>query len=99
MIFGEQGGNATFTCTALGSPNNVFSWIRQSDNGVVVNGSELILLDIMASDGGEYLCFVENAGGVGIETVTLNGESNEKLIHGEFYHFSCSIDFHTTCVI
>ena len=73
MIFGNQNGNATFTCMALGSPNNVFSWIRVSDNTVVANGSELVLLDIMASDGGEYLCLVQNAGGAGSETVTLNG--------------------------
>ena len=77
LIFGDQSGSAIFDCSALGSPNNVFSWIRESDNMVVANGSELMLTDLMASDGGLYRCLVQNAGGTGSERVTLNGMSNQ----------------------
>ena len=74
VIFANHSGEAAFNCSALGSPDNVFYWIRLSDGEIVANGSELTLVDIEASDGGVYRCVVQNIAGFGFETVTLNGE-------------------------
>ena len=74
-INGNDSGNATFNCMALGGPGNMFSWTKVRDNAVVVNGSKLMLVDIMASDGGVYQCSVENLAGSDNDTVTLNGIS------------------------
>ena len=74
-INGNHSGNATFNCFAMGSSQNIFSWIKVRDNTVIANGSELTLVDLMASDGGQYECLVENPAGRGNSTVTLNGKS------------------------
>ena len=59
---------------ALGGPGNLFSWTKLRDNGnITINDSELMLVDIMASDGGVYQCTVENLAGSGNDTITLNG--------------------------
>ena len=53
----------------------MFSWIKLSNGNVVVsNNSELMLVGLMASDGGEYRCLVENRAGNGNATFTLNGK-------------------------
>ena len=78
-INGNDSGNATFNCMALGGPGNMFSWTKVRDNAVVVNDSELMLVDIMASDGGVYQCSVENLAGSDNDTVILNGKP--KLTH------------------
>ena len=72
-INGNDSGNATFNCMALGGPANMFSWTKMRDSAVVVNDSKLMLVDIMASDGGVYQCSVENLAGRDNDTVTLNG--------------------------
>ena len=59
----------------MGSPQNVFFWMKVRDNRVIANVSELTLVDVMASDGGQYQCLVENPAGRGNSTVTLNGKS------------------------
>ena len=58
---------------AMGGPENMFSWTKLKSNTVVVNDSELMVVDIMASDGGQYQCLVENLAGSDVTTVTLNG--------------------------
>ena len=58
---------------ALGGPGNMFSWIKVRNNAGVINDSELMLVDIMASDGGVYQCSVENQAGSENAIVTLNG--------------------------
>ena len=72
-INGNHSGNATFSCTAMGGPGNMFSWTNLKSNTVVVNGSELVVVDIIASDGGQYQCLAENLAGSDNTTVTLNG--------------------------
>ena len=72
-INGNDSGNAMFNCMALGGPGNRFSWTKEGGNAVVVNDSELMLVDIMASDGGVYQCSVENVAGSENAAVTLNG--------------------------
>ena len=72
-INGNDSGNVTFNCMALGGPGNMFSWIKVRNSAVVVSDSELMLVDIMASDGGVYQCSVENQAGSDNATVTLNG--------------------------
>ena len=57
----------------------MFSWIKVRDITSIVNSSELMLVDIMASDGGMYQCSVENLAGSENESVTLNG--NFKVVH------------------
>lgn len=73
IINSNDSGNATFTCMALGGPGNTFSWLKVRDMTTVINNSELMLVDIMASDGGVYQCTVENLAGNENDTVTLNG--------------------------
>ena len=64
----------TYVINALGSSQNVYSWTKVRENEVVVNDSELTLVDLMASDGGQYQCLVENPAGRGNANITLNGE-------------------------
>ena len=78
-INANSSGNATFNCMALGGPGNMFSWIKVRDITSIVNSSELMLVDIMASDGGMYQCSVENLAGSENDSVTLNG--NFKVVH------------------
>ena len=74
IINGNRSGIATFSCMAMGGPVNMFSWTEVRDNTVVVNDSELMLVDLMASDGGQYLCLVENCAGSDNASVTLNSK-------------------------
>ena len=74
VINANSSGDATFNCSAMGGPGNTFSWTEIRDNRVVVNGSELTLENIMASDGGQYQCMVENTAGSDTVNVTLNGK-------------------------
>lgn len=57
----------------MGGPDNVFSWTHVRSNTVITNNSELALVDLMASDGGQYECLVENRAGRDNINVTLNG--------------------------
>ena len=80
-INGNDSGDATFNCMAMGGPENMFSWIKVRDNTVVVSDSELMLVNIMASDGGVYQCSVENLAGSDNATVTLNGNLDSSDMH------------------
>lgn len=73
IIYGNQSGNATFSCFAMGGPHNVFSWTHIRSNTFIINDSELALVDLMASNGGQYRCLVENPAGQDNTVVTLNG--------------------------
>ena len=53
---------------------NTYTWRRADDSTIVSNNFELSLVDIQASDGGEYTCSVENLAGEDNETVALNGK-------------------------
>ena len=93
-INGNDSGIATFTCMALGGPGNMFSWTKVRDDRNITNDSELMLVDIMASDGGVYQCTVENLAGSENDTVTLNGNhcnctymSHNQYVHDNNYLF------------
>ena len=93
-INGNDSGIATFTCMALGGPENIFSWTKVRDNRNITNDSELMLVDIMASDGGVYQCTVKNLAGSENDTVTLNGNhcnctymSHNQYVHDNNYLF------------
>ena len=73
-VNGNLSGNATFNCSAMGGPQNIFSWTNTRSNTIVANRTELLLLDLMASDGGQYRCVVDNPAGRGQANVTLNGK-------------------------
>ena len=73
IIYGNQSGNATFTCFAMGGPHNLFSWTHVRSNTVITNISELTLVDLLAPNGGQYQCLVENPAGRDNTIVTLNG--------------------------
>ena len=68
------GDNQTFTCSAMGGPGNMFSWISLYDNVTVGNTSSLTVSVEGTDDGGMYRCEVTNLAGNGSDTVTLNGE-------------------------
>ena len=60
-IISTQGGAITFVCTAMGGPNNSFTWSRNGN--IIGNESVLNVVDIDASHGGSYTCTVSNAAG------------------------------------
>ena len=72
-INATQNSNAAFNCAALGGPMNTYTW-RREDNTGVSSDSELTLIDIQASDGGDYTCSVENPAGEDNVTVNLIGK-------------------------
>ena len=81
ITYGNHSDNATFICFAMGGPDNIFSWTHVRSNTVAVNDSVLVLVDLMASDGGQYECLVENRAGRDNVDVTLNGNLlNNKII-------------------
>ena len=64
------GENVTFTCSALGGPNNMFQW--QKDGVDLLNESQFTLTNVNATDGGLYTCVVTNAAGNDSSDITLN---------------------------
>lgn len=68
-IIASQGDSLTLSCSALGGPSNNFQW--EKDGIVVGNDSMLELVDIGASDGGNYSCNVSNAAGHDTVTSTV----------------------------
>ena len=64
---------ATFTCSALGGPGNIFVWIRLLDDEVAADGPILMIEIEDAFDGSEYECLVVNDAGNDTTVVTLNG--------------------------
>lgn len=72
-INGSHGGNATFNCFTLGGPQNMFTWTNLRSSSVIINDSQLTLVDLMASDGGYYQCLVKNPAGEDNITTLLNG--------------------------
>ena len=60
----------TLTCSALGGPNNTFSWQRE---GVSINVTEdtLVISSITTSEGGDHTCIVSNTAGQGSAIVTM----------------------------
>ncbi len=69
-----QGDTQTFTCSAMGGPENMFSWRRLYDNTIVGNTSNLTVSVGGAADGGQYRCEVSNLAGTSTDTATLNGK-------------------------
>ena len=68
------GDSVTLQCTARGGPVNTFSWLRPQENRTIVDDdSELLIANLTAQDGGEYVCVVTNSAGVGMDSVTVNG--------------------------
>ena len=76
-IFGADGGNAEFTCTALGGPGNIIHWKKLTNDMLVANSSRLSITDISVLGGGQYQCLVLNQAGNDTVTVTLNGTSHK----------------------
>ena len=68
---------ATLSCEAMGGPNNTFQWVRKDVGPEVVvgNTSFLMIENVTALEGGEYVCSVINLAGRGIYTVTINSKS------------------------
>ena len=65
----SRGGNATFVCSAMGGPENSYTWMLNEDT--IGNESTLAVRDIDASSGGHYTCMVSNAAGTDSASITL----------------------------
>ena len=74
ILDGLPGDNVTFNCSSLGGPGNSFTWIRQNDGQVVGSESQLTIIGLVAFDGGQYQCIVENSAGNDSTDVTLHSE-------------------------
>ncbi len=61
--------NATLICNAMGGPNNSFQW--KMNGTIISNDSELNLIAIDSSYGGNYTCTVSNAAGTDSSSTTL----------------------------
>ena len=66
------GDNVTFTCSALGGPDNMFQWQKDGQDPLSESQSTLTLTTISAMDGGLYTCVVTNAAGNDSSDITLN---------------------------
>ena len=75
-INSERGETQTFSCSAMGGPANVFSWIRLLDNVTVSQEAALMVLVDSARNGSEYICTVMNGAGSDSARVILRGECN-----------------------
>ena len=73
MAISTIGNVAVFTCTALGGPDNVYTWTRLSDGAVVANQTILRVMVESACDGSVYQCRAENAAGRISSNATLYG--------------------------
>ncbi len=70
-----QGEIQNFTCSAMGGPGNMFSWIKVYDNAIVGDMSNLTVNVNGAADGGQYRCEVSNQAGNDSQVAILNGMS------------------------
>ena len=71
LLTAEFQANVTFTCSALGGPNNQVQW---QFNGTEIDNEtslELVLSTVDSRDGGEYTCAVSNSAGSSDQTATL----------------------------
>ena len=66
----STGDEVTLTCSALGGPNNTFSW-RREGTPLNVTTPTLVVSNISVSEGGDYMCIVSNTAGEGSEVVTV----------------------------
>ena len=66
------GDNVTFTCSALGGPDNLFQWQKEGECLPSESLSTLTLTNVDAMDGGLYTCVVTNAAGNDSSDITLN---------------------------
>ena len=66
------GNNVTFTCSALGGPDNMFQWQKEGENLPSESQSTLTLTNVNAMDGGVYTCVVTNSAGNDSSDITLN---------------------------
>ena len=73
MVNSVIGDEVDLRCTALGGPDNVYSWTRLSDGTVVANQTMLRVMVESAYDGSIYRCRVENAAGSVSRDITLYG--------------------------
>ena len=72
-VSSERNQTYTFDCTAMGGPNNAFSWTRLLDDQVVSGTSALTVVVDDADNGGDYRCTVQNAAGNDTDDITLRG--------------------------
>ena len=80
-VSSERGLNQTFTCFAMGGPDNMFTWTRLSDGIVVSLTSNLTVFVDGADEGSNYRCTVENEAGNETDVVTLRGMSFFMVCH------------------
>ena len=72
-ISSERDRNQTFSCTAMGGPDNTFTWMRLSDSMVVGQVSSLTITVDNADKGSDYRCTVCNVAGNESIDVTMRG--------------------------
>ena len=84
-------------CSALGGPNNTFSWEHQA-RPINVTTASLTIPNISISEGGDYRCIVNNAAGDGsaIATVfirpTIAALDDVLITNGSSVEFTCEAD-------
>jgi hypothetical protein len=69
-VTASTGDDIILTCSALGGPDNRFRW-EQEAMPINVTTPSLVLSDITISEGGNYMCIVNNTAGEGSATATV----------------------------
>ncbi len=73
---GTAGGrDVILMCTAQGGPNNSYVWMGPLDymTNDSFDGNTLVIMNLTAESGGDYVCMVTNEAGSGMDMVTVNG--------------------------
>jgi hypothetical protein len=69
----ERGTQHVLTCSARGGPGNMFSWVKQGEDGTTISESPEYVIGITdASVGGTYECTVGNEAGSGSAAAVVN---------------------------
>ena len=74
------------TCVADGDPSPVISWLKDGDPVIpsdyfqLVDGGSLVILGVIASDGGMYQCIASNTAGSTQATAQLVVLMNGRLL-------------------
>ena len=74
MVIADVGGTVTFTCFALGGPDNTYQWQKNGSDLMNETDTTLIVSNISAMNGGNYTCVVSNAADNDSATAVLHVE-------------------------
>ena len=76
-----QGERLMLTCLSEGGPELNYSWLFEGS--VIANTIILVIDNVSATDGGDYICNVTNAAGSDSENIT---------VYSKFKQYKCTTE-------